>query len=118
MYIDKQQIKQVLEQIEAVLDSSRSNTHLCDILPDFGFLKQHLSKVDNNGLTFAPEEDVGGEGQGSHAHVILKVSKDGFEDTYICFDGYYASYSGFEYDGSFTIVEPYGKHVRAWKEVE
>lgn len=48
-------------------------------------------------------EQVGGEGEGDRAHVVVKFLKTG--QFFRC-DGYYSSYEGAEYDGQWFEVKP------------
>lgn len=75
-------------------------------------------RIYAGGLKLINEEQVGGEGQGEHYHLVTKVSRDD-DVVYIKHDGYYDSWNGREFDGmdSFKIVEPYMKQVRDWKKV-
>lgn len=71
--------------------------------------------VELEGLKFESEEEVGGEGQGDHAHTVIKVTS-GEETAYIKFDAYYSSYDGRDYgDCDFDLVEPYNRTIRDWK---
>lgn len=57
-------------------------------------------------------DQEGGEGQGDHAHIIVKV--DG--EQYFELDGYYSSYDGFSWDSrEWYEVEPATKTVTYYK---
>lgn len=58
--------------------------------------------------------EFGGEGQGDHAEIIVKVSHSGW-GRYFRKTGYYASYSGTEWDGYFSEVTPVERVVTVWE---
>lgn len=62
-------------------------------------------------------EKVGGEGQGDHAHAVLKLSVPGQDVRYFMLAGYHASHDGTCYDEGFTEVKPIQKVVDDWAEV-
>jgi hypothetical protein len=68
-----------------------------------------------DGVSFKKEEEVGGEDQGSHIHMVYSVNTE--SDTFfIKIDGYYSSYDSTEWQEP-QVVEPYMKEVRDWKVV-
>lgn len=63
----------------------------------FGFLpKENFQEVDH----------YGGEDQGSEYWTVYKITREGYADTYIKFDGYYDSWNGTEWHEHFNIVTP------------
>jgi hypothetical protein len=84
-----------------------------------GYDDVELHKKTYGGLHFELIEDVGGEGQGDHCHLVYLVTKD--EDSvYFKIDGWHNSFDGCNYDSSsdLEIVEPYMKEVRDWRQVK
>lgn len=73
-------------------------------------------------LLLKTEERVGGEDEGSHYHIVVSLEDKDGNKTYAMIVGYYSSYEGTEFDGGLegclTIVEPYMKQVRDWKQVK
>ena len=67
-------------------------------------------------LTIEFVDDFGGEGRGDTAWVIVKASK-GSDSALFRKDGYYASYYGFEWDGSFYRVEAKEKTITVYSEL-
>lgn len=55
---------------------------------------------------FALFDHYGGEDQGSEYWNVYKISREGYADTYIKFDGYYDSWNGTEWHSEFEIVTP------------
>lgn len=51
-------------------------------------------------------ENFGGEGQGDQYYFVLKLVRPDAEDQFFLMPGYYASYDGGYYDGTFTEVKP------------
>jgi hypothetical protein len=64
------------------------------------------------------EAHYGGEGKGSEYWTIFKLTdKETNDDFFIKFDGYYASYSGTDWETVSQVV-PVDKTVVDWKEVK
>lgn len=62
---------------------------------------------DNESFTeanvkFELEDSYGGEGQGEDYWTVYKFT-DGTDEVFVQFDGYYASYSGSEFDSWFFV---------------
>lgn len=56
-------------------------------------------------------DSYGGEDCGSTYWIVFKVVREGFDDTYIKFDGHYDSWNGTEWYEEFEIVNPVKKVV-------
>lgn len=65
---------------------------------------EFLQKLDSEGIEFQHVSNFGGEGQGNDFWSVYKFSKNE-EVVNIKFNGWYASYSGSEFD-SIKFVEP------------
>jgi hypothetical protein len=72
------------------------------VLTEFGEFAEPL------GISIKLVDNYGGEDQGSTYYAVYQFSKDGEEDVYIKFHGWYASYDGATFD-DFKVVQP--KHV-------
>lgn len=71
-----------------------------------------------DGFKVKIEEEVGGEGQGEHTHIVFKIS-DKENSMFVKLNGYYDSYEGTEWDyNSLSEVISYEKTVRDWKKVK
>lgn len=81
--------------IEELLEVTYGNTK-------YGvFPKEVISLVDH----------FGGEDCGSTYWTVYKVIREGFEDTYIRFNGHYDSWNGTEWYDEFDVVTPVKKIV-------
>jgi hypothetical protein len=56
------------------------------------------------------EQVGGGEGEGEHVHLVLRVG-----DRYFKKEGYYASYDGTTWDGDFREVKPAEKTIMVYE---
>lgn len=63
-------------------------------------------------------DGYGGEDCGSTYWIVFKVVREGFEDTYIKFDGHYDSWNGTEWYSEFEIVNPVKKIVEVTEWVQ
>lgn len=52
------------------------------------------------------EDQEGGEGEGDYYHVVLKIERYGYDDTYIKYVGHYDSWNGTEWYDTFNVVRP------------
>lgn len=69
------------------------------------------------GFEFVSVDGYGGEGKGDKYWGVFSLTKDG-KTVYVMMSGSYASYDGPDLDSTYwTIVEPYEKTVRDWKNV-
>jgi len=57
-------------------------------------------------------ESVGGEGEGDHAHLVVKVENGG---QFFRKDGWYQSYDGLYLDGEFREVQEITKSVKVYE---
>lgn len=79
------------------------------------------TKTGNENQSFADDvtmemvEHRGGEGQGDIYYTIWSFT-DGNETHYVRFNGWYASYSGSEYQ-DYDFVEPYERTITDWRTV-
>lgn len=69
------------------------------VLTEFGEFAEPL------GTSIKLVGSYGGEDQGSTYYAVYQFSKDGEEDVYIKFHGWYASYDGATFEG-FNVVQP------------
>lgn len=69
------------------------------------------------GFDLVSVDGYGGEGRGDDYWGVFSLSKNG-ETVYVMLSGSYVSYDGADLDNMhWTIVEPYEKTVRDWKNV-
>jgi len=84
--------------------------------PEYG---ADYSKLEAAGFTVGVAEQVGGEGEGSHTHVVLTLEKEN-EKTFVKCDGYYQSYEGTTFGsgyGDVYEVIPKKIEVQDWAKV-
>lgn len=62
--------------------------------------------------------DGGGEGHGEHCELVFKLTGDDGTDQYFKKNGYYASFHGTDWDGSFYEVTPTEKTVTVYPRVD
>ena len=69
-----------------------------------------------DGIVIKHVEQVGGEGEGDHYHIVTSLTKDN-KTTLIKHVGFYSSYVGVEFDGldSFDIVEKKEKTITVYE---
>jgi len=60
-------------------------------------------------------DNVGGEGQGDHVHLVFKVTSPKGGVRHFKIDGYYSSYEGTDWDGVLYEVEPREKTVTVYE---
>lgn len=60
-------------------------------------------------------ENVGGEDQGSHAHLVFRVLPEDGPVRYFRVNGYYSSYDGTEWDGDLYEVFPRIKSITVYE---
>lgn len=65
------------------------------------------------------EHEGGGEGDGSHTHIVVSLHKEGQKTplTYIMFTGWHDSEWGTEWDRDFDFVEPYEVIVTRYRTI-
>lgn len=93
--------KQVVEYIEQLADLDghklngnwKTNGHSAE---------DELTEL--HGITVIDQE--GGEGEGDHYHIVFKIERKGYEDTYIKYVGHYSSWDGTEWYDTFNVVRP------------
>lgn len=79
--------------------------------PEYGV---DFGKLEEAGFKIEEYEQEGGTDEGSHYHVVLKLSKDG-EDTFVKCDGYYQSYEGTNWEGADVYeAKPIEVKVSQW----
>ena len=101
------------EEINKVLtDNFKNVTNLEDLR--WGNKKSGLTTED--GIVIKHVEQVGGEGEGDHYHIVTSLTKDN-KTTLIKHVGYYSSYNGVEFDGldSYDIVEKKEKTITVYE---
>ena len=69
------------------------------VLTDFGKFAEPL------GISIRLVDSYGGEDQGSTYYAVYQFSKDGEQDVFIKFNGWYASYDGATFE-DFKVVQP------------
>lgn len=79
------------------------------------FVWEDLPELGKSGWECEEVEQVGGEDEGSHYHVVFKCTK-GSESFYLYCLGYYSSWDGTEWESAYEVT-PYEKTVRDWKAV-
>ena len=69
-----------------------------------------------DGIVIKHVEQVGGEGEGDHCHIVTSLTKDN-ETTLIKHVGFYSSYVGVEFDGldSYNIVQKKEKTITVYE---
>jgi hypothetical protein len=73
------------------------------------------TEIDNVPVTVTLIEDVGGEGQGDHRHLVFKIERASCLPRFFRKDGYYSSYNGNDWDGDFKEVSPITKTVTVYE---
>lgn len=73
---------------------------------DHTFNGTHLKGVDSGG----------GEGEGSNAYVVVKVTHPGGHVQHFRKNGYYASHYGYDWDGELYEVKPVEKTITVYEE--
>jgi hypothetical protein len=104
-------VQEVVEFIESLLDED------CDINwkrngYDFENLPDYLSNKD---LCEIYKEDIeGGEGEGDYYHIVYRIKRDGYEDTFIKFIGNYCSWNGVDWYNPFEITHQEERTILVW----
>lgn len=62
-----------------------------------------FSELMGKGIDFVREDNHGGEGEGEDYWSVYKFTKNGKEDIYVQFQGWYQSYNGSEFDEWFFV---------------
>lgn len=109
---------EMLETIESAF-VAQFEDELYDYDGEFSFdaLSEYLYKsftLEALGWELTPSDSYGGEGQGDSYWYVFKVS-DGKTVRHVKVDGWYASYSGGEYDTWYEVF-PKQKQVTVWEQ--
>lgn len=81
--------------------------------PDYA----EFEKLKAAGFDIKVAEQEGGEGEGSHYHIVLKLTKDN-ENTFVKCDGYYASHEGTSWESADIYeVKPVKVEINSWAKV-
>ena len=101
------------EEINKVLTDNFKNVNTLESL-GWGSKKNGITTKD--GILIQQVEQVGGEGEGDHYHIVTSLTKDN-KTTLIKHVGFYSSYVGVEFDGldSFDIVEKKEKTITVYE---
>ena len=100
---------------QQVTDYLNNNRVACENLTYEGSYVKDWSQDENNPFDYKSVDSYGGEDQGSDFYsVILIRNPDNHDEQYhIKFQGWYASYSGAEYD-NWSFVEPKQKTITVY----
>ena len=100
------------EILKTLTDNFKEVLDLEDL--QWGHKKNGLTTED--GIVIKCVEQVGGEGEGDHYHIVTSLTKDN-KTTLIKHVGFYSSYVGVEFDGldSFDIVEKKEKTITVYE---
>ena len=100
---------------EEILKALIDNFKNVDALDNLGW-KHKAGITTKDGILIQQVEQVGGEGEGDHYHIVTSLTKDN-KTTLIKHVGYYSSYIGVEFDGldSYDIVEKKEKTITVYE---
>lgn len=73
--------------------------------------------VPGLGMVKVVEQEGGGEGQGEYANIVFQVVSENAEVRYFRKEGFYSSFDGIEWDGTFEEVTPVKKYITAYERV-
>lgn len=109
--------EEVVEYINGLIDQLEADQSWIEGWQSDGHTCESLTYVlSDAGLNVLEEVDrEGGEGEGQYYHVVFKVSREGYEDTFIKFVGNYDSWNGVDYYDDFTITKKVQKTVWVWE---
>ena len=100
---------------EATKDQDRSN--LGEASKDAFYYEDKVANIDNYTIKLA--EQVGGEGEGDHYHIVLSIRDNNTDEmTYAKFDGYYNSWDGSEMDDEPYLVQPKQKTITVFETIK
>lgn len=106
------QIEQILNEYEHVSEYAGS-THRDSGWDEWDGKSEPVA-VPNLGWVHVVE-NVGGEGQGDHQHMVFKVLDFAGGARFFKKTGYYSSFDGGEWDGDFEEVKPVEKTVTVYE---
>ena len=100
---------------EEILKTLTDNFKNVDALDNLGW-KHKAGITAKDGILIQQVEQVGGEGEGDHYHIVTSLTKDN-KTTLIKHVGFYSSYIGVEFDGldSLDIVEKKEKTITVYE---
>lgn len=104
-------VQEVVEFIEGMLDEDCDSDWKTNAYA-FGDLSHSLT--DGVFCEILEEDVEGGEGEGEYYHIVYRIKREGYEDTFIKFVGHYDSWNGVEWYNDFEITHQEEQTILVW----
>ena len=104
-------VQEVVEFIESLLDEDYGDDWKTN-----GYSFEDIShQITDEVFCEIQEEDrEGGEGEGDYYHIVYRIKRDGYEDTFIKFVGHYSSWDGVYWYNPFEITHQEERTILVW----